>query len=86
MSNETSNPVASTAVNTLSDGVLDNPALLEKLTTGKPRPVIILLSNYSGFFLDISKKTQAQKNSKLKQNPEKTQAKSRKYSKTGNSS
>ena len=30
------------------------------------------------FFLDISKKTQAQKNSKLKQNPEKTQAKSRK--------
>ena len=38
------------------------------------------------FFLDISKKTQAQKNSKLKENPEKTQAKFRKNSKTGNSS
>ena len=38
------------------------------------------------FFLDISKKTQAQKNSKLKENPEKTQAKFPKNSKTGNSS
>ena len=37
-------------------------------------------------FSDISKKTQAQKNSKLKENPEKTQAKFRKNSKTGNSS
>ena len=36
------------------------------------------------FFLDISKKTQAQKNSKLKENPEKTQATFRKKnSKTG---
>ena len=34
--------------------------------------------SYSRLFLDISKKTQAQKNSKLKQNPEKTQAKFRK--------
>ena len=36
--------------------------------------------------MDISKKTQAQKNSKLKENPEKTQAKFRKNSETGNSS
>ena len=39
-----------------------------------------------GFFLDIVKKTQAQKNSKLKQNLEKTQAKSGKNLKTANSS
>ena len=38
------------------------------------------------FFLDNSKKTQAEKNSKLKENLEKTQAKFRKNSKTGNSS
>ena len=37
------------------------------------------------YFLDIRKKTQAHKNSKLKQNPEKTQAKSPKNSKTANS-
>ena len=30
---------------------------------------------YTGFFLDISKKTQAQKNSKLKENPEKNSSK-----------
>ena len=42
--------------------------------------------HFPGFFLDISKKTQARKNSKLKQNPEKTQEKIRKNSKTGNSS
>ena len=41
---------------------------------------------FSGLFLDIVKKTQAQKNSKLKQNLEKTQAKSGKNSKTANSS
>ena len=34
--------------------------------------------SYARFFFDILKKTQAQNNSKLKQNPEKTQAKSRK--------
>ena len=39
LSNETSNSVTSTAVNTLADGVLDNPALLEKLTSGKPKLV-----------------------------------------------
>jgi len=33
LSNETSNPATNTAVNTLADGVLDNPALLEKLTS-----------------------------------------------------
>ena len=41
---------------------------------------------FQGFFLDIVKKTQAQKNSKLKQNLEKTQAESGKNSKTANSS
>ena len=39
LSNETSNPATNTAVNTLADGVLDNPALLEKLTSGKPKTV-----------------------------------------------
>ena len=46
----------------------------------------ILETIVQGFFLDIVKKTQAQKNSKLKQNLEKTQAKSGKNSKTANSS
>ena len=39
---------------------------------------MVVLYSWQGFFLDIMKKTQAQKNSKLKQNLEKTQAKSRK--------
>ena len=38
-----------------------------------------------GLFLDILKKTQTQKNSKLKPNPEKTQGKSPKNSKSANS-
>ena len=40
---------------------------------------------YQGLFLDILKKTQTQKNSKLKPNPEKTQGKSPKNSKSANS-
>ena len=38
-----------------------------------------------GLFLDILKKTQTQKNTKLKPNPEKTQGKSPKNSKSANS-
>ena len=34
LSNETSNSVTSTTVDTLAGGALDNPALLEKLTSG----------------------------------------------------
>ena len=45
-----------------------------------------VIGNSKQAFLDISKKTQAQKKSKLKENLEKTQAKLRKNSKTGNSS
>ena len=40
---------------------------------------------YQGLFLDILKKTQTQKNSKLKPNPEKTQGISPKNSKSANS-
>ena len=44
LSNEASNSAKNTAVNTLADGVLDNPALLEKLTSGKPKAVQSVLS------------------------------------------
>ena len=49
--------------------------------------VSVRITNNQAFFLDVSKKTRAQKNSKLKENPEKTQAKfPKKPSKIGNSS
>ena len=45
-----------------------------------------IMSRMNCVFWTFQKKTQAQKNSNLKENPEKTQAKFRKNSKTGNSS
>ena len=49
------------------------------------RAVVQFDTVVQGLFLDILKKTQTQKNSKLKPNPEKTQGKSPKNSKSANS-
>ena len=64
--------------------------LIQRRITGTLSHAMILdrfsfLATIQGFFLDILKKTQAQKNSKLKQIFIKTQAKCKKNSKTANS-